>query len=57
MIFPEFKTYLADVNDFAKYIGTYASPTFPLKIAITTDNTSLKVQATGQSEFTLTLNG
>ncbi|EQB93603.1 beta-lactamase family protein [Elizabethkingia anophelis] len=51
---PEFKTYQADVNDFAKYIGTYTSPTFPLKIAITTDNTSLKAQATGQSEFTLT---
>ncbi len=51
---PEFKTYQADVNDFVKYTGTYASPSFPLKIVITTDNTSLKAQATGQSEFTLT---
>ena len=39
--------------DLDRYAGTYGSPQFPLKIALTKDGTTLRSQATGQSEFAL----
>lgn len=37
--------------DLDKYLGVYASPGVPLKITVTKDNTTLMLQATGQSAF------
>ena len=39
--------------DLDRYAGTYASPRFPLKIAVTRDGATLRAQATGQGAFLL----
>jgi CubicO group peptidase (beta-lactamase class C family) len=39
--------------DLDRYVGTYASPGFPLKITISREGTILKAQGTGQSGFAL----
>jgi len=50
---PSFKTYDLKAEDLEKYLGTFSSPTFPLKIAFTKDGNRLIAQATGQSAFPL----
>ncbi len=39
--------------DLDRYVGTYASPQIPLKIAFTKQGSALQAQATGQQAFTL----
>ena len=39
--------------DFDRYVGSYASAGFPLKIAVTREGAVLKAQATGQPAFAL----
>jgi Zn-dependent M28 family amino/carboxypeptidase len=39
--------------DLDRYVGTYASPSIPLKITFTKEGTTLKAQATGQPAFPL----
>jgi len=39
--------------DLDRYVGTYASPSIPLKITFTKEGTALKAQATGQPAFSL----
>jgi Zn-dependent M28 family amino/carboxypeptidase len=39
--------------DLDRYMGTYASPSIPLKITFTKEGTTLKAQATGQPAFPL----
>ncbi|TDN36470.1 serine hydrolase [Hymenobacter sp. UV11] len=52
---PDFtpSTYAPTPADLDRYVGTYASPAIPLKIAVTKDGTTLKAQATGQPAFAL----
>ncbi|WP_413998412.1 serine hydrolase domain-containing protein [Flavobacterium sp. W1B] len=50
---PTFEVIKLKSEDLDTYLGEYASPDFPLKIAITKDNTKLMAQATGQSAFPL----
>lgn len=40
-------------EDLDQYLGTYSSPTFPLKITITKEGNTLIGQASGQPSFTL----
>ncbi|MGY5353152.1 serine hydrolase domain-containing protein [Wenyingzhuangia sp. IMCC45533] len=47
------KGLLARVENPERYLGVYANETFPLKIAITTQNNQLYAQATGQARFKL----
>ncbi len=51
--FPNVKDFAVSKEVLAKYIGTYSSPTFPMKITITEENGVLFAQATGQSSFPL----
>ncbi len=52
---PNFKPALElTEEDLQPYLGTYSSPTFPLKVMITKEGTTLIGQATGQSSFPLT---
>jgi CubicO group peptidase (beta-lactamase class C family) len=51
--FPNLKDFAVSKEVLAKYIGTYSSPTFPMKIMVTEENGSLFAQATGQSSFPL----
>lgn len=50
---PTFETYTVRSEDLDQYLGTYASPSFPLKITITKSNNILIAQATGQPSFNL----
>ncbi|MFP5470618.1 MAG: serine hydrolase domain-containing protein [Bacteroidia bacterium] len=55
---PEFKkTIHLTSEELDKYLGTYSTPSFPLKINITKKDNVLYAQATGQSEFPLTAVG
>jgi CubicO group peptidase (beta-lactamase class C family) len=51
--FPNVKDFAVSKEILAKYIGTYSSPTFPMKVTITEENGVLFAQATGQSSFPL----
>jgi len=51
--FPNLKDFAISKEVLSKYIGTYSSPTFPMKVAITEENGVLLAQATGQSSFPL----
>lgn len=51
--FPNLKDFAVSKEVLSKYIGTYSSPTFPMKIMVTEENGSLFAQATGQSSFPL----
>jgi CubicO group peptidase (beta-lactamase class C family) len=51
--FPNVKDFAVSKEVLAKYIGTYSSPTFPMKVTITEENGVLFAQATGQSSFPL----
>lgn len=51
--FPNLKDFAVSKEVLSKYIGTYSSPTFPMKIMVTEENGSLFAQATGQSSFLL----
>ena len=50
---PTFKILELKTEDLDKYLGEYSSPTFPLAITITKQDTKLFAQATGQSAFPL----
>ena len=51
---PEFKpAFEVKSADLDKYLGTYGSPSFPLKITISKEGAQLKGQATGQPAFPL----
>ena len=50
---PTFNTIELKAEDLEQYLGEYSSPTFPLKITITKENSKLFAQATGQSAFPL----
>ena len=45
--------YVPAAADLDRYVGTYASPSIPLKITFTKEGTALKAQATGQPAFPL----
>jgi len=49
--FPDLSEYKVSEGILKSYTGTYASPDFPLKITVTTENGKLMTQATGQSAF------
>lgn len=52
--FPEFKAPLALApEELEQYVGVYSAPTFPLKVAITKNDSVLMAQATGQPSFVL----
>lgn len=51
---PDFKELVLKTEDLDQYLGEYSSDSFPLKIMITKENTTLIAQATGQSSFPLT---
>ncbi len=51
--FPNLKDFAVSKEVLSKYIGTYSSPTFPMKITVTEENGTLFAQATGQSSFPL----
>jgi D-alanyl-D-alanine carboxypeptidase len=51
---PDFKELVLKTEDLDQYVGEYSSDSFPLKIMITKENTTLIAQATGQSSFPLT---
>ena len=52
--FPEFTPAVGlNSEDLDQYLGTYSSPTFPLKITITKQGNTLIGQATGQPTFPL----
>lgn len=51
---PDFKELVLKTEELDQYLGEYSSPSFPLKIMITKENTTLIAQATGQSSFPLT---
>ena len=48
---PSFKTLTAE--DLEQFLGVYADESFPLKISVTKEGTTLKAQATGQPAFEL----
>jgi len=50
---PTFETYELTTEDLNKYLGTYSSPSFPLKISITKSENKLIAQATSQPAFSL----
>jgi CubicO group peptidase (beta-lactamase class C family) len=50
---PRFITLDLKTEELDPYLGEYASPTFPLAITVTKDNTRLMAQATGQGAFPL----
>lgn len=52
-ILPDFKTLPLKPEDLDKFLGTYGSPTFPLKITISKKENVLMGQATGQPSFSL----
>lgn len=52
--FPNLKGFTVSKEKMLSYIGTYSTPSFPLKITITEVNGTLLGQATGQSSFLLT---
>ena len=52
-IIPDFKLVHVSKDLLNAYTGVYSTKTFPLKITITTDSTSLMAQATGQPSFPL----
>lgn len=50
--FPKFKEAVSiTANELDQYIGTYSSESFPMKIMITKENSTLIGQATGQPSF------
>lgn len=51
---PDFSEYAIPTEQLIRYVGNFSSPSFPLKITITSDGNSLKAQATGQGAFPLT---
>ncbi|MFT4204916.1 MAG: serine hydrolase domain-containing protein [Chitinophagaceae bacterium] len=51
--FPDFNTMTLTSEDLDKFLGTYSSPTFPLKLTISKDKNNLIGQATGQPAFPL----
>ena len=51
---PTFENIIKSTAALDVYLGTYSSPTFPLKIKITKDKLDLIAQDTGQGAFTLT---
>lgn len=51
--FPEFNTITLKSEDLDRFLGTYSSPDFPLKLTITKDGNTLKGQGTGQPAFPL----
>jgi len=51
--FPIFNTISIKSEDLDKFLGTYSSPNFPLKLTITKDGNTLKGQGTGQPAFVL----
>ena len=51
---PDFKPALElSSEELDPYLGVYSSPTFPMKVTISKDGTTLIGQATGQSSFPL----
>ena len=50
---PDFKSLTLTSQELDKYLGNYSSKEFPLKIAVTKNNSSLVAQATGQGQFEL----
>jgi D-alanyl-D-alanine carboxypeptidase len=50
---PEFSNYEVSPEDLGKYLGVYSSTQIPLKITVTSENTTLIAQATGQPSFPL----
>ncbi|MDB5255422.1 MAG: peptidase [Chitinophagaceae bacterium] len=52
-IIPDFKQVTVSKELLNAYVGVYSTKTFPLKVTITTDSTSLTAQATGQASFPL----
>ncbi|OOQ59361.1 serine hydrolase domain-containing protein [Mucilaginibacter pedocola] len=50
---PSFKSIALKTEDLDKYLGVYASPTFPLKITVSKDGATLIGQATGQGSLRL----
>ena len=51
--FPDLNGFAVSKEKLQSYTGTYATPTFPMKITITEENGKLLAQATGQSSFPL----
>ncbi|QKJ31028.1 beta-lactamase family protein [Mucilaginibacter mali] len=51
---PNFKTANIKSEDLDKFLGEYASPGFPLVIAVSKNGNTLTAQATGQGAFPLT---
>ncbi|MBD3582345.1 serine hydrolase domain-containing protein [Flavobacterium selenitireducens] len=49
--FPDLTEFTVSEDILKKYVGTYASADFPLKITVTTQGGKLITQATGQSAF------
>jgi len=54
---PDFKTFQISPEDFAKYLGVYASKQIPIKITISNQGNTLIAQAAGQSSFNLVATG
>lgn len=52
--FPDINGFSVSKEKLSEYLGTYATPTFPMKITISEVNGTLLAQATGQSSFPLT---
>ena len=50
---PTFETFAVKAEDLARFTGVYSSPTFPLKITISSENGVLVAQATGQPPLAL----
>ena len=50
---PTFRTLTLDSATLSKYPGVYSSPSFPLKVTITQQGSTLMGQATGQPSFPL----
>src|SRR5690606_37927182 len=51
--FPSFNTITLKSEDLDKFLGTYSSPNFPLKLTITKEGNVLKGQGSGQPVFPL----
>lgn len=51
--YPDFKTIITESEELDKFVGTYSSPDFPLKLIIRKEGNELFGQATGQSSFPL----
>ena len=50
---PTFEEYVLKAEDLDKYLGSYSSPSVPMKITITKKGNTLNAQATGQAAFSL----